>query len=212
MKSSDRPYVIVVGIDYSETSHVALRHAFQIASERHQTEVHVLHVQTSIQPCPYADPELPTAEEVRDRTLERLQGFVRKELASFQEAQRRPEGGSLEPVSHVRGDAPAEEIAQLASDLRADLIVVSTHGKAGEARLGSVEHAVVTLAPCPVLIVREKGHRRPRITSTASHSERCVEARVRSAGKERCCEQHETRHAHHQGEVVGPEDNFPADS
>jgi nucleotide-binding universal stress UspA family protein len=153
MKSSDRPYVIVVGIDYSEASHLALRHAFQTACERHQTEVHVLHVQTATQAYPHAD---PAAKDVLARALERLQGFVRTELASFQEAQRRPETGLAGPVSHVRDRAPAEEIAQLASDLRADLVVVGTHGRAGEARLGSVEHAVVTLAPCPVLIVREK--------------------------------------------------------
>ena len=210
MKSSDRPYVVVVAIDYSETSHLALRHAFQIACERHQTEVHVLHVQTAIQACPCADPELPSAEEVLGRALERLRGFIRKELASFQEAQRRPESGSFGPVSHVRSDAPAEEIAQFASDLRADLIVVGTHGKAGEARLGSVEHAVVTLAPCTVLIVREKKHR-PRIASTALPCERCVETQARSAGNEHC-EQHEKRRVHHQGDVVGPESNLPAHS
>ena len=49
---------------------------------------------------------------------------------------------------------PRRRSLSWASDLRAELIVVSTHGKRG--KLGYDQWNTVTLAPCPVLIVREK--------------------------------------------------------
>ncbi len=53
----------------------------------------------------------------------------------------------------------AEEIVGLASEERADLIVIGTHGRGGMKRvlLGSVADRVVRLASCPVLTVREPG-------------------------------------------------------
>ena len=49
------------------------------------------------------------------------------------------------------------KIVALATDERADLIVIGTHGLGSfeRALLGSVADRVVRLAPCPVLTVRE---------------------------------------------------------
>ena len=57
----------------------------------------------------------------------------------------------------LRTGAPHEEIVALATDERADLVVIGTHGRGGVNRvlLGSVADRVVRLAPCPVLTVRE---------------------------------------------------------
>jgi nucleotide-binding universal stress UspA family protein len=57
----------------------------------------------------------------------------------------------------LRTGAPHEEIVALATDERADLVVIGTHGRGGvnRALLGSVADRVVRLAPCPVLTVRE---------------------------------------------------------
>ena len=53
------------------------------------------------------------------------------------------------------GDA-RDLINQVAQELPADLIVMSTHGRRGVSRalLGSVSETVVRSAPCPVLTVR----------------------------------------------------------
>ena len=53
--------------------------------------------------------------------------------------------------------APAEEIAELASKIDADLIVLPSHGRSGLARLmiGSVAERVVRMAHCPVLVLRD---------------------------------------------------------
>ncbi|MGH7400110.1 MAG: universal stress protein, partial [Candidatus Rokuibacteriota bacterium] len=57
----------------------------------------------------------------------------------------------------LRTGAAHREVVALATDERADLIVIGTHGRGGvdRALLGSVADRVVRLAPCPVLTVRE---------------------------------------------------------
>lgn len=217
---TNKPYVIVVGIDYSPAGDLALDRAFRIAADRHDAEVHIVHVLqslTALTPiegtvgtiAPDATTLTAASEQLRRHADQRLQKFA--ELA--------PAGGTpgplfLRAVSHLRLDAPAHEIAQLASDLEADLVVVGTHGRRGAARLllGSVAESVVRLAPCPVLVEREKSVDQsvPRIEPACP---RCVEARRASAGAELWCEQHRERHGrrhtYHQVDRVGAETNFP---
>jgi nucleotide-binding universal stress UspA family protein len=51
---------------------------------------------------------------------------------------------------------PAAEINRLASEVKANLIVMGTHGRTGLGRLltGSVAEAVLRRAPCPVLTLK----------------------------------------------------------
>jgi len=60
--------------------------------------------------------------------------------------------GTNAPVV-LRAGVSHEEIVALATDERADLVVVSTHGRGGLSRvfLGSAADRVMRLAPCPVL-------------------------------------------------------------
>src|SRR6187402_487287 len=44
MSNSEKPYVIVVGVDYSPASDLALERAFELGAERPQAEVHVVNV------------------------------------------------------------------------------------------------------------------------------------------------------------------------
>jgi nucleotide-binding universal stress UspA family protein len=62
----------------------------------------------------------------------------------------------LEVRVALRTGVPYREIAALAADERADLVVIGSHGRGGLGRalLGSVADRVVRLAPCPVLTVR----------------------------------------------------------
>jgi nucleotide-binding universal stress UspA family protein len=52
--------------------------------------------------------------------------------------------------------SPAEEIVRCANDLKADMIVMGTHGRTGVVRilLGSVAEAILRHATCPVLTVK----------------------------------------------------------
>jgi hypothetical protein len=117
-------------------------------------------------------------------------------------------------VAHVRFDAIADEIAQLAADLEADLVVVGTHGRRGLSRvlLGSSAEATVRLAPCPVLVVRPKAVPQP-VPRIEPPCPRCVEARRASDGAELWCEQHRERHGqrhtYHQGERISSDGGMP---
>ena len=61
---------------------------------------------------------------------------------------------SVKMVTHV-GPQPAHEIAELARETEADLIVVGTrgHGAIPGILLGSVTQRLLHFAPCPVLVV-----------------------------------------------------------
>lgn len=66
-------------------------------------------------------------------------------------------GKGLSVRAVLRTGSPHEEIVALATDERADLVVIGTHGRGGvnRALIGSVADRVVRLAPCPVLTIRE---------------------------------------------------------
>jgi nucleotide-binding universal stress UspA family protein len=220
MKNS-KPYVIVVGIDYSKTGDLALTRAFELATEKQNAEVHILFV---LQTLGVLTPlELGGAVGGPEPTLlaeasEQLRKYADKKLQEFKESEAAAGKTKLfeRAVSHLRTDAPAHELAQLASDLEADLLVVGTHGRRGATRLlvGSVAEGVVRLAPCPVLVVRPKAaaveDAGPRIEPPCP---RCIEARRASGGKEMWCAQHSERHGrrhtYHQTDRAGAETNFP---
>jgi len=212
MSQPEKPYSIVVGVDYSPTSDLALEQAFELAAARPRAEIHVVSVVN-----------LYGTQAVLDGSTEPV-GFVSMTLAeataalqSYVEQRRASFPRSLESVvirSHLRLDAPATEVAQLAADLEADLVVVGTHGRRGLARvlLGSVAESVVRLAPCPVLVVRPKAlpDQPPRIEPPCP---RCLEARRASGGAEFWCDQHRERHGqrhtYHQRDRAGAETEMP---
>jgi hypothetical protein len=98
---------------------------------------------------------------------------------------------------HFRHTPPAAALAQLAADIRADLVVVGTHGRAGLKRflLGSVAEGVVRLAPCPVLVVRpigaETGVDGPAIEPPCPE---CIKTRTETGGAQFWCTRHSQRH------------------
>ncbi len=217
MPDPKKPYVIVVGIDYSETGELAFDKALELAFERPRAEVHVLHVMPLN--LPLLAPELEITRKPATAAIgeaaERLTAHVEKKLATFRNGRANdPKFAELRVVPHLRTDSPATEVAQLAADLEADLVVVGTHGRRALARLfvGSVAEVTVRLAPCPVLVVRPKTKPAP-IPTIEPPCPRCVEERVRTAGRELWCEQHrEThgqRHTYHQSDRASSETNMP---
>jgi nucleotide-binding universal stress UspA family protein len=195
-QTSSTPYVIIVGADFSEASELAVHKAFELAAAQPSGEVHLVNVVQTY--GPQVAYEMPvdssalavlTVNEARSRFVK----YADAALARFAEVTKaRPQ---FRVVTHVRFDAIADEIAQLAADLEADLVVVGTHGRRGLSRvlLGSSAEATVRLAPCPVLVVRPKAlpEQLPRIEPPCA---RCLEARRASSGSEMWCEQHRERH------------------
>ena len=81
----------------------------------------------------------------RIKRLKELEAMARREIG---------DGVAFDAV--VLQGQPAHEIAACAADQRADLIIISTHGRTGlrHVLVGSVAENVVRYAPCPVLVVR----------------------------------------------------------
>lgn len=63
----------------------------------------------------------------------------------------------------VEGMSASHEIVRVATERKSDLIVISTHGRTGIARvaLGSTAERVVREAPCPVLTVKARAQAAP---------------------------------------------------
>jgi nucleotide-binding universal stress UspA family protein len=189
MPNSNTAHVIVAGIDYSDLSDLALDQALAIAASQPCGEVHALSVATLLVTRSDAE-EVAFLREERTK----LAAHLERRIALFQE--RRGAGAPVPArvVGHVRFDAPAREIAQLAADLGADLVIVGTHGRRGLSRMliGSVAEGVVRLATCPVLVVRPKV-----IESTPSIQPpcpECVKVRQLTSGARFWCDQHSERH------------------
>ena len=210
----NQPYVIVVGVDYSEFSDLALDRALDLAGEKAHAAVHLVPVLPVYQPG-FSPDAAVTGQSPKDASLS--EAAARLVEYAEQALTRRSAAGKRAPerlVTHLRLEAPAEEVAQLAADLEADLVVVGTHGRRGVSRLvlGSVAEATVRLAPCPVLVVRPRALP-PPVPRIEPPCPRCLEARKASGGNELWCEQHRERHGqrhtYHQGDRSAAETNLP---
>ena len=135
---------ILVPIDLSEESYRALEFAVPLA-QRFGATVHVVHVYegagqlSSIASAPVLWPDDEVSRRLA-RQLERRTGVSPK----------------IEHC-HVRLGKPFGEINATARDVKADLIVMASHGYGGFKHLavGSTAEKTVRYAPCPVLVVRE---------------------------------------------------------
>lgn len=199
----EKPYIVVVGVDYSPTGEQALFKAFELASLEPRGEVHVVNVVRTYGTNVYLEWGGALTTLSIEEAADRLRDYVQSKLEEFRSLQAgRGRRSFARAVTHIRLDAPAEEIAQLASDLEADLVVVGTHGRRGFRRvlLGSVAEAVVRLAPTPVLVVRPKaGH--AEVPQIEPPCPLCLEVRRETGGRELWCERHREqrgrRHTYH---------------
>jgi len=95
----------------------------------------------------------PFARGLGEDMFAEARRWAEREIEAW--AQRARDAGLGARVQLRAGNA-AREIVNLATDERADLIVIGTHGRGGldRALLGSVADRVIRQAPCHVLSVR----------------------------------------------------------
>jgi nucleotide-binding universal stress UspA family protein len=205
---NNSPYVIVVAIDYSEPSELAFEKALELAADKREIELHVLNVMVEGAGPTSGSARSPT---LRDASLY-LQSHVARRISDFQVRTGCTPFKRL--LTHVRSDHPGLEIAQLAVDVAADLVVLGTHDRHGLPRLllGSVAGVVARLAPCSVFVVRQKAVPvpTPAIEAPCPH---CLAARRESSGDQFWCEQHRERHGqrhvYHQADRSSTHTNLP---
>jgi nucleotide-binding universal stress UspA family protein len=211
-----KPFVVLVGVDFSELADRAVQEGFTLAAARPDAEVHVV----SIILPPSLDSRFAVsaygaldASGSLEATAARLQTYVQAEAERFGAAHQLSQL-PFRLASHVTMDTPAHGIAQLASDIGATLIVVGTHNRKGLERflLGSVAEATVRYAHCPVLVIPapQEGNDDVEIEPPCAA---CVQARTASDGRDLWCvrhsERHGRRHTYHQSDRSGSDRNFP---
>jgi nucleotide-binding universal stress UspA family protein len=191
---SDNVRRFVVGTDFSDTATAALIEAFELAAKEEKGEVHVVNAVRHLGEYVQMDlPETPAYRLPLDEAQEKIEAYVGAQLAVWQENTKKTFSRC---VTYLSTEFPAVAVAQLASDLEADMIVIGTHGRQGLRRLiiGSVAEAVVRLAEVPVLVVRPKAASAPPIPEIQPPCPKCVETRKQSGGQQLWCEQHSERH------------------
>jgi nucleotide-binding universal stress UspA family protein len=109
-RTAMRRYRIVVGIDLSEYADIVIEHALDQAARHDLPELHFLTVR---------EKRRPSGEEVKRALWER----VYPSLEAFNR-----HGTDWRAQLHVQRGKPEVEIAELAADIRADLIVIGQFG------------------------------------------------------------------------------------
>jgi nucleotide-binding universal stress UspA family protein len=133
----------VVPIDMSDASYMALGAALTAVDANAIRLVHVIR--------PFSRPEregiwghYDNDKHARDVTLQ-----IQQELEA--------RGIGAMPID-IHFGSPGPIICEYAERIRADLVVIGSHGRTGFRRMlmGSVAETVVRHAPCSVIVVREK--------------------------------------------------------
>ncbi len=144
---------ILVPVDFSDCSRAAL-HAAAGLAKRHDASVEVLHVHDA----PW------TPDAVKVRTEDGREVHPDEYLAAESERQLAelialiPAIEAVEHHTTVRSGVAHDVILTRARAVKADLIVMGTHGRTGLRHLlmGSTSEKVMQGAPCPLLVVRDE--------------------------------------------------------
>ncbi len=141
---------ILVPIDFSPYSMKALDYAADFAKPL-GAELLTLFV---IEPIYYAVPDLAGAAAGAVGGLIEEQKQAGK--AQLQKLQARFAKKNVRLKTLLQTGTPYQAIVEAAKTLKADLVVMGTHGRTGivHALMGSVAERVVRTAPCPVLTIR----------------------------------------------------------
>jgi nucleotide-binding universal stress UspA family protein len=142
---------ILCPIDHSDGSKEALKYAVSFAM-KNEAKLYLLHVidirsfDESIDTMAAQIPNDETIKQLKTKLLECIPEEIRSDM-------------QIEALV-VQG-IPFAEIISIAKGNNVDMIVMGTHGRTGLAHImiGSVSEKVVRKAHCPVLTVRQSGHK-----------------------------------------------------
>ena len=134
---------ILVPYDFSEHSHEAVEKAIELVGD--PSQIHILHVLPTFNVL--APAGFPIEADDDQARIEYAQKLLAGEFQDSSYA------GVVREV--LVGD-PGTVCAERAESLKADLIVIPSHGRSLVSRLllGSVTERIVRLATCPVLVLK----------------------------------------------------------
>lgn len=138
---------ILAPTDLSKLSRAAVRYALAMARDL-EAAVIVYNVINEEGSWFDKDDRLNPASALMPQQKERLHEFLRDNFGDLL--------GKVEVTEIVDAGVPYNKIVEKAEEEKADMIVMSTHGRTGfeQVLLGSVTAKVVARASCPVLSIR----------------------------------------------------------
>lgn len=140
---------VVVGVDGSHVSDMALREAFK-AADAYGADIIAVNawldraVQSTLAGVNLSNGEWERAQEEQEKMLEKSLAPVKQDYPD------------VKVTLIVRREAPEISLAEEACKAR--LLVVGSHGRGGFTGmlLGSTSRALLRLAPCPLMVVRDQ--------------------------------------------------------
>jgi len=138
---------ILVPVDFSEGSELALRYAATFASE-YGAQIHLLNVieEEVLHAGNLGDP-LETSTKWHEQNMKQLESFVPAKYNDF------------DIIRKVQGGLVYETIINYAKDNEISLIIIGAHGKTGfiDSWLGGNSYEIARKSPCAVLTVKPQG-------------------------------------------------------
>ena len=139
---------ILAPTDFSDLSKQGLKSALELA-QSFGAKLVLIHV---VEPPPYPVEGL-IPSPLGATLLDDLERQASQELARMRVD---TQGSAVDVERRVVVGIPYRKIVEVAEEEKADLLVVTTHGRTGLVHLvmGSVAEKIVRTAPCPVLTIR----------------------------------------------------------
>ena len=138
---------ILVPIDFSEGSELALRYAATFASE-YGAQIHLHNVieEEVLHAGNLSDP-LETSTKWQEQNMKQLESFVPAKYNDF------------DIIRKVQGGLVYETIINYAKENEISLIIIGAHGKTGfiDSWLGGNSYEIARKSPCAVLTVKPQG-------------------------------------------------------
>ncbi|MBU1107547.1 MAG: universal stress protein [Candidatus Riflebacteria bacterium] len=135
---------ILVPVDFSEGSALALRYAATFARE-YGAQIHLLNVieEEVLQAGSLGD-TLDTAHKWEEQSKKLLEEFVPEDL------------NNLDIIKKAQGGLVSESIIEYARSNEVSLIIIGAHGKSGfiDSWLGANSYEIARKSPCAVLTVK----------------------------------------------------------
>ena len=142
---------ILVPVDFSDHSKIALSHASEIA-QSYNAQLQILHIiEETMHPAFSLSGKSSIFDlipGIEDDCRKRTEKMVSETVPS-----------QVKYDVHIKGGSVASDIIRFAKENSTDLIVIATHGLTGleHMLLGSVTEKVVRMAHCPVFTVKSFG-------------------------------------------------------
>lgn len=141
---------ILVPVDFSEYSKMALDYAVQFAKQFNSELTLIYVIEPIVYPSDFGLGQIPINQvdfEIQSRAEEELQKLIKEKIPA-----------EVKANYVVKTGKPFLEIINTAKECDCDLIIIATHGHTGIEHIlfGSTAEKVVRKSPVPVLTVREK--------------------------------------------------------